>query len=413
MTQPTDWSQVLHDALGADAEQGFKASPPRILQNPWVELSEAHWKEGQSASPWNYAMPGGDWNMVTFYRKRTTPSGSNRGQEYKFQVFRGFIRFYDGGESSAARQAQQLVKLSQTAINEVDQNRHLDAQSFRAASDLFFNVMSRLETYGETRLRSLANEISTEGSNFDGTAGDAFGGPGVAIPGLGLGGLPGAGSSVAGVRGSVPNSRGGSLIGGLGDEPGSALPSPTPLSPTGLSGAGFSRLSPGNNAGVAIGPLGTPPPGYTGPGPLPGVPAGARTRALAGGGYGPGGVALDGLASNAAGAQSALAQNGVKGPAGANGYGASPFFPPMMGGGMGGQGAEQARDKERERTTWLAEDEEVWGTDPDCVPAVVGRDEGPDGVPGEPAKRPSTPRTPAGPKQPARTGQSSTGRRDT
>jgi hypothetical protein len=83
-----------------------------------------------------------------------------------------------------------------------------------------------------------------------------------------------------------------------------------------------------------------------------------------------------------------------------------PFMPPMMGGGAGAQGNE----KERERTTWLAEDEEVWGTDPDCVPAVVGRDEILEDVPGEPAKRPTAPRGPTGPKQPARTGQSRTGR---
>src|SRR5215813_11003747 len=168
MTQPTDWSQVMHDALGADAEGGFKASPPRILQNAWVELSAAQWAEGQGGRPWNYAMPGGDWNMITLYRKRQVDAG------YQFQVFRGFIRFYDGGDSSAAKQAQQFVQLGQTAIDEIQQNPHLDAQSFRTVSDLFFNVMWWLENHGETTLRGLANEIDTEGSDFDGTAADAF-----------------------------------------------------------------------------------------------------------------------------------------------------------------------------------------------------------------------------------------------
>ena len=47
-----------------------------------------------------------------------------------------------------------------------------------------------------------------------------------------------------------------------------------------------------------------------------------------------------------------------------------PFFPPMAGmGGMGMGGHPQ----ERERTTWLAEDEKVWGTNPDVGPAVIGR----------------------------------------
>jgi hypothetical protein len=82
-----------------------------------------------------------------------------------------------------------------------------------------------------------------------------------------------------------------------------------------------------------------------------------------------------------------------------------PFFPPMMGN-PGGQ--NQNNEKERERTTWLAEEEEVWGTDPECAPAVVGRDDS-DSAPAAPARRPSAPRGPSGPQQPARTGQGQTG----
>ena len=37
---------------------------------------------------------------------------------------------------------------------------------------------------------------------------------------------------------------------------------------------------------------------------------------------------------------------------------------------MGGGQQQQ----ERERSTWLAEDEGVWGTDPEVGPAVIGRD---------------------------------------
>ena len=38
---------------------------------------------------------------------------------------------------------------------------------------------------------------------------------------------------------------------------------------------------------------------------------------------------------------------------------------------MSGAGQGQ---QERERSTWLAEDEDVWGTDPQIGPAVLGRD---------------------------------------
>ncbi|MFB7614108.1 hypothetical protein [Kitasatospora sp. NPDC056181] len=46
----------------------------------------------------------------------------------------------------------------------------------------------------------------------------------------------------------------------------------------------------------------------------------------------------------------------------------APMVPPMGGGAGGGQG-----EKSRQRTTWLAEDEEVWGTDSGAVSGVIGR----------------------------------------
>ncbi|SEG79394.1 hypothetical protein SAMN04489712_112209 [Thermomonospora echinospora] len=41
---------------------------------------------------------------------------------------------------------------------------------------------------------------------------------------------------------------------------------------------------------------------------------------------------------------------------------------PMMPGAGGGKDGE----KERERTTWLTEDEDVWGADGDTAPPVIG-----------------------------------------
>ncbi|MFG3420828.1 hypothetical protein [Micromonospora sp. NPDC048063] len=51
--------------------------------------------------------------------------------------------------------------------------------------------------------------------------------------------------------------------------------------------------------------------------------------------------------------------------------GGMPFMPPMMPG-MGGA-PQQGQDRDRQRSTWLKEDDKVWGTDPDCAPAVIGR----------------------------------------
>lgn len=59
------------------------------------------------------------------------------------------------------------------------------------------------------------------------------------------------------------------------------------------------------------------------------------------------------------------------------GYGGGMPMSPM--GGMGGGGSQQ--DKERERTVWVEEEEDVWGTDPECAPAVIGRfDDAPSGA---------------------------------
>lgn len=76
-----------------------------------------------------------------------------------------------------------------------------------------------------------------------------------------------------------------------------------------------------------------------------------------------------------------------------------PMYSPMAGGGMmGGQGAGQGQGQERERSTWLAEDEDVWGTDPEVGPRVLGRDQAGDE---EPEEYDGHPERPAG-KRPIR-----------
>jgi hypothetical protein len=60
------------------------------------------------------------------------------------------------------------------------------------------------------------------------------------------------------------------------------------------------------------------------------------------------------------------------GAAGLGGMGGMPFMPPM-GGPMGGMGGPGGSKEERERQTWLSEDEEVWGTSAAVGAGVIGR----------------------------------------
>ncbi len=92
-----------------------------------------------------------------------------------------------------------------------------------------------------------------------------------------------------------------------------------------------------------------------------------------------GGLERGGLGSPGAAPASATSfSTGLSGLDGRQAAGGMPFMP-MGGGGMGGMGGPGAGgDKERERTTWLVEDEEVWGTDPDMAPSVIGRGGGGD-----------------------------------
>ncbi|MFI8088592.1 AAWKG family protein [Streptomyces sp. NPDC086080] len=51
----------------------------------------------------------------------------------------------------------------------------------------------------------------------------------------------------------------------------------------------------------------------------------------------------------------------------------TPFMPPMGPMGGAGEGRPQTETGDRQRTTWLAEDEDVWGTDEGGAPQALGR----------------------------------------
>ncbi|MDN3359676.1 hypothetical protein [Actinomadura sp. DC4] len=168
------------------------------------------------------------------------------------------------------------------------------------------------------------------------------------------------------------------------------------------SGDSNTLIPPGANGGGPDGNvnLGKPPTGVAGadgglglgPGGFgsdPGKGFGSGANLLGNGGAGnpfggPGGSGgLDG--DNGLGGASNLLNSGSPGADGApgsptDGSGGVPFFPPMMGGG-GGAGGAGEKPQERERQTWLTEDEEIWGTRVDVRSGAIGRlDEGEDEI---------------------------------
>jgi hypothetical protein len=175
---------------------------------------------------------------------------------------------------------------------------------------------------------------------------------GTTLPG-GVGGdssvhLPGAGGDSGDGRLTVP---GGDAGKGFGTNPGSPfrIGESGAGSPSGV-GLGAGGLGGGGLGGSGAGGFGTS--GAGGFGGTPGTGGSVPTTAQASGPALPGVPGAPGAASD--------------------GSGGVPFFPPMMGGGAGmGGGGE--RPQERERQTWLAEDEEVWGTAVDIGPGVIGR----------------------------------------
>jgi hypothetical protein len=74
-----------------------------------------------------------------------------------------------------------------------------------------------------------------------------------------------------------------------------------------------------------------------------------------------------------------------------------PFMPPMMGNPGGND-----KDKERERTTWLTEEEDVWGTNQEVTAAVIGREDTAPATGAQPTRRPARPRKPEPTHEPTR-----------
>jgi hypothetical protein len=169
--------------------------------------------------------------------------------------------------------------------------------------------------------------------------------------GMPMGGMPMGGMAGAGGAGGA-RSPGGSRLGGI---PSARTPGMGGLPMGGMAGAGGGAGARGGGvrgggaggAGGRVGGVGGMPMGGMGAGG-----AGAGTRGAGGGrAGGPGGVA-PGVAGGAGGRGA-----GAGGRAGMAGMGAG-----------AGAGSDHAAD----HTTWLEEDEDVWGTDSDAAPPVLG-----------------------------------------
>jgi hypothetical protein len=168
------------------------------------------------------------------------------------------------------------------------------------------------------------------GGGTTGPSGPGAGPPGDGGTGLPGGGLPGGGVGLPGTGGTDIAGLGG---GGMGADPFGA----------GGLGGGAGGL------GAGAGGLGG------GAGGL-----GAGTGGLGGGvlGLGTPGV----IGSGRGGSPGSAGDSAARGTAGKSGLNS-----PMAAG--EGQGGEE--EKERERTTWLAEDEDVWSDDDDIAPPVI------------------------------------------
>jgi len=172
------------------------------------------------------------------------------------------------------------------------------------------------------------------------------------IPTSGAGKIPGGGGAggaghIPGGAGHIPGSNG-HLPGSDGHLPGSDGNGHIPSPPGGSDLAGLG----GGGGGSLAGGLGG------GGGGLGGGLGGGGGGLGAGGGLGSTGAGLGGAGTLGAGGAAPRA-----GVGGANGAGGMPM------GGMGGGGGQK---EERERTTWLTEDEDVWGGDGDAAPPVIG-----------------------------------------
>ncbi|MFD4322282.1 AAWKG family protein [Streptomyces sp. NPDC058548] len=188
--------------------------------------------------------------------------------------------------------------------------------------------------------------------------------PGLDLPGVSSAG--GYGTTGGGATGGSGGTSGGGGGGSLPANPPAYEEAGYDLS-TDFPAFGVDALGGSPNGALGGMPNGSP----TGAPPMmPGMgAAGMGGMGGAGGGMGAGGDRVREFVNDPAGSPNRMAQ----GP-GAQGTGGTPPYMPPPGGGQNGAG-QQTQSSDRERANWLAEEEDVWGTEEDVNPAVLGREE--------------------------------------
>jgi hypothetical protein len=167
-------------------------------------------------------------------------------------------------------------------------------------------------------------------------SGGAGGGAGAGDPGFPGGGAGGAGDVGDPFgNGGLGSGAGGGFGGGAGSDFGNPYDAGSALAGGGAGGGLGGGLGGGAGGGIGAGGLG-------------GVPGGGVGAGGAGAGRGGAGAGARGAGSGAGG----------------SGAGAG------RGGGM--HGGQEGGEEDRERTTWLTEDDDVWGGDTDAPPPVIG-----------------------------------------
>jgi hypothetical protein len=180
-------------------------------------------------------------------------------------------------------------------------------------------------------------------------------GPGPGVPNSPGGGVGAGGPSHVGGAGAGSLPTGGGGAGGLpGGDGGTGMHD-------GVVGTDLAGLPPGGGGGTGAGGLGG------------GLGSGGLGGGGLGGGLGAGGAGAGGLGAAGAGGLGAGVGPGAgamgRGGAGAGRGGAAGANGMPMGAGRGGGSGDE---EEHERSTWLAEDEDVWTGGDDVAPPVIG-----------------------------------------